>query len=579
MTPQEFQAKYGVPVNRSSDFKNPDVRATRGYEASAFATATPAFQASETQAKKGNVFSRLTGLTEATDVLGRGIARSKVGNALIGGDLDASREFIDAPSRGEMTGALMQTGATIASPAIAPAGLPAMMAAGGLLGYTYDVGGDLIEGESLGKTLTPGVATAAGVIAPPVIKGITAGVSSLIGRTAAQQVPRVTSGLSDAVETGVMATKQAGEEVASRVGRVASRSVEGIQTAAKKAQRVKQVPPSAKPAVRANINNEIVDLATKSNPQTKQAMREMVQIAEKGTGKAGTGPSSVAADKAVEQLNLITQAKRDIGAKIGEASRNLPQAQNISTAPPVQALDGVLSQNGIIKQADGTFLFQNKSITPEQQKVVQNLYKLATQDQTLSAQQIHQMDQLFSKLQRQASVIDKVDNIFLEVPTADGTTKANIFKVFRDVFGKQLDELSPDMRALNSEYRKLTNLVDDIESGIARTSGFESLAGDNFAESGIRQMFGRGVRSPELVKLYDIMDGTSRSLGYDGPRADDLYQFAIELNRVYPENIGPTSFEGGISASLSNILGKLSGAGKITPADEQVAIRALVGLK
>lgn len=579
MSPQEFQSKYGVPVNRSSDFKDSQVRASVGYETSMFAPTQPSFDAANTQAKKGNMVTRLLGLNPAVDVFSRGIARSKVGAALTGGDVEASREYIEAPTGKEFAGAAMQTAATALAPAIAPVGLPAMMASGAALGYTYDVGADLIDDKSIGQTLTPGAATVAGIVVPPILKGVSAGVSSLIGRTATQQVPRVTSGLLDAAETGVMATKQAGEEVVGRVGRVAKRGVEEIQSAAEKAQRIKAAPENVRPAIRANIDREIVDLATKSNPQTQQAMRQMVEIAEQGTGKAGTGPGSVAADKAVEQLKLITKAKRDIGTKIGEASRSLPQAQNINMSTSVESLDKILMQNGIIKQVDGSFVFNNKSITPEQKKVVENLYKLATEDQTLSAQQIHQMDQLFSKLQRQANVIDKVDNIFVEVPTADGTTKANIFKVFRDVYGKQLDELSPEMRALNTEYRKLTNLVDDVESGIAKTPGFESLAGENFAESGLRQIFGRGVKSDQLAKLYDIMDSTSRSLGYDGARADDLYRFAIELNRIYPENVPPTSFEGGITTSLANVLGKLTGAGKITPADEQAAIRALVGLQ
>lgn len=580
MTEQEWQEKYKQPATQlDKPLTDPQARSTAGFFTGISLPAQPEFQAAEAQAKKGNMFSRLLGLTDATDILGAHIARSRVGNRLIGGDLEASREFIEQPTRQQTTGALFQTGATIASPAIAPVGLPAMMAAGGALGYAYDVGADMIAEESLGETLTPGLATAAGVVAPPIIKGIAAGVSSLIGRTASQQVPKVTSGLVEPIETGVMAARQAGEEAVSRVGRVAQRGQQAVTEAADKARRIAAAPKNVRPAIRVGIADDVVELAIQANSQTKDAMRQMVQIAQQGSKRAGEGPGQVAADAAVQQLRVIESAKRDIGAKIGEASRSLPQAHNIDIRPATEALDSVLSQNGIVRQADGTFIFQNKSITPEQRKVVENLYRLATEDQTLSAQQVHQMDQLFSKLQRQANVIDKVDNIFVDVPTPDGqVTKANIFKVFRDVFGKQLDELSPDMRSLNQEYRKLVNLVDDIESGIAKTPGFETLASDNFAESGLRQMFGRGVKSEQLVQLYDVMDTTARSLGYDGARADDLYRFAIELNRVFPETVPPTSLEGNLSTSLMNTLGRIAGAGRVTPADEQAAMRALVGL-
>jgi hypothetical protein len=579
MTAAEYKKKYGVPVN----FNMPEdqlVKAAHGFQTSIFSPAEPSFEAASKKAKGGNMVTRLLGLNEASDVFGAHIARNPLGAALTGGNVDASQEFIEKPTAGQTAGAVLQAGAAIASPAIAPISMPGMMVAGGALGYSYDVGSDMIAQESLGKTLTPGIATAAGVIAPPVLSkaiGVSAGVASLIGRSATQQVPRLTRGLGALGEGVANVARQGADETASRIGRAFSHGAESVSDVAEKAVKMKKAPANARPAIRTGIEDEVIELATKSNPQTREAMREMVAMAEQGTGKAGTGPGRVAADKAVEQLHLIEGAKRDIGAKIGEASRNLPQAQSIDMSRTLQTLDDVLSQNGIIRQADGSFTYTNKGITPEQKKVIENLHKLATEDSVLSAQQIHQMDQLFSKLQRQSNVIDKVDNIFLEVPGPDGQTKTNLFKVFRDVFGQQLDELSPDMRALNSDYRKLTNLVDDIESSIAKTPGFESLPmNDNYAEAGLRQLFSRGQKADQMVDLYEIMDSTSRSLGYQGARADDLYSFALELNKIYPDNVPPTSFEGNIMSAAGQIFRKLTQAGKVTPKDQQKALSKLL---
>jgi hypothetical protein len=113
------------------------------------------------------------GLSDATQTFGDLIARSRAGAAITGTDVEANRANIAAPTGKEIGGAVLKTGAAVASAALAPASLPTQMVVGGGLGYAYDVGTDLIADSSLSDTLTPGVGTAVGVGAPVALKGFT----------------------------------------------------------------------------------------------------------------------------------------------------------------------------------------------------------------------------------------------------------------------------------------------------------------------------------------------------------------------------------------------------------------------
>jgi hypothetical protein len=132
-----------------------------------------AIESVKTNPKFANQFTNLLGLGDATQVFGDAIARTKAGAAITGTDVNANREFIEAPTAGQLGGAALQTAAAAASPAIAPIGMGASMLAGGALGYAYDIGSDLVAQKSMGETLTPGMGTAVGVVAPPAAKALT----------------------------------------------------------------------------------------------------------------------------------------------------------------------------------------------------------------------------------------------------------------------------------------------------------------------------------------------------------------------------------------------------------------------
>ena len=567
--------------------------------------------------------NNLLGLDKATQTFGDAMIRTRLGsrlltpenasenNASMGvSDLEVNRENIAQPTRAQFGGAALQSGATIASPLIAPVSLPAQIAAGAALGYAYDVGDDLVEQKTTAEVLTPGLATGIGAVAPPVLKGLgrlfqrpaTDGVERLgagfdipqgaaqgaaptqptgavpeLGAPTAQSTPQTPVGGGNVVGQTV-------EDIFDRVSRTGERLGNSVRDQATRADRLASAAPNVREAIKTGVDDVTIDLFTNGSPQTQAAMREMLEIAETpATARPGVRPTKVSEDAAVQQYSLIDQQRRAVGQQIGELSDSLGRDSVIDMNPAQRAMRDVLRQNDITAMTGGELRFGNKSITPEQQTVVKKLYDLATQDTNLSPKQVHQMDQLFSRLQRQSRVIDKVDDIFVKVQVADGETRTvNLFKVFRDIYGKQLDNVAPEMRELNSQYRKLSNFTEDLEGSLVKDSRFETLAGQEgtqLAEAGLRKMFGESQFAKDYANLYNSMDELSRTLGYEGARADELYYFGNKLRDYYPDTIPETGLRGNISASIQDMIGNVMGAGKANVDDQQRALRQMFGME
>lgn len=62
MTPQEFQKAFGTSPFTVDKINDPQVKAAQGFDVLSTLSANPAFQASEKQAKKGNIFNQLGGI-------------------------------------------------------------------------------------------------------------------------------------------------------------------------------------------------------------------------------------------------------------------------------------------------------------------------------------------------------------------------------------------------------------------------------------------------------------------------------------------------------------------------------------
>lgn len=535
------------------------------------------------QASGAPLANRVTdalGLGGATQVFGDLLARQSIGTDV---PKEVTQEFIEAPTGREIVGAALQTAAIpagfVLTGGTSVAGQAAMGAA---LGYAYDVGADLIEGSSTAQTLTPGVGTLVGAGAPLAIAGAGKLFNMAYGGATQQAISQALpeSGVAQAVKQTPVpgATQQTVEDVAMRGTRAVRRGQEFVESQAAKAARIAAAPEPVKQAIRANVDDVVVDLVQNADPQTRNIMREMVEMAEAPkTGRAVPNPTAKAGDVAVDQYTTVTKARQAIGKQIGELSDSLPVAQNIDNTPAIAQLDDTLRANDIQLGADGNLQFNNLSFTPQQQQAIQELYDVATSRQTLSAKQIHQLDQLFSAMQRQKQLVDNVGSIYIDTPNG----KENIFATFRNIYRTRLDDIAPEFRELNKQYAQYTNMVESIEGSLIKSKDFSDLIapdGGVYAEAGLRRMFGEGVNAQANADLYNALDTVSRANGYAGPRADELYYFGNKLRDIYPETIPETGLRKNISTSIRDVVSDVFDIGTATPQDQQEAIKALLEL-
>jgi len=519
------------------------------------------------------------GLEGATEVFGSLLARQGVNTNT---PKEITQKFVEKPTAGQVAGAALQTAAVPAGFALTGGSSAIGQATiGGLLGYAYDVGSDLVERKSATEVVTPGVGTVIGVTAPLAI----AGAGSLFnkaygipaGEIASQVLPE--SGVTQAIkETPVPnAITQTAEDIVIAGGRVIQRGQDFAQSQAEKAARIAAAPAPVKQAIRANIDSVIIDLAQNADEQTKVIMREMVERAETPkTGRVTPNPTAKAGDVAVKQYEAVTKARQNIGKQIGKLSDSLPAAKNIDNTPSIQKLNQTLQANDIVLDPVGKLQFGNLSFTQQQQSAIQELYDVATANQSLSARQIHQLDQRFSAMQRQKQLVDKVGNIYLDTPEG----KQNVFALFRNTYRTQLDDIAPDFRELNKQYAQYTNLVENIEGSLIRSKDFGDLIapdGSVYAEAGLRRMFGEGVGAQVNADLYNALDTVSRANGYTGARADELYYFGNKLRDIYPETVPETGIRKNISTSIRDVVGDVLDVGKVRPQDKQKALKKLLG--
>ena len=551
-----------------------------------------------------NKFTNLISLGDATKTFGDAVARSPVANLIQTPEQRNSAEInanvtgepvmsqqqigqqnIEAPTGKQLGGAALQTLATAASPAIAPIGLAAGIATGAALGYSYDVGSDLIAGANMQDTLTPGGATAVGAIAPPVLKGtmgllkkpveaIGRGLSNAVGIASMPKMPNMPDLNVPPVVSETVS------DIGSRIKKVTGNATGFVSDKVARAERIKSAPANVQPAIRTEIDDVIIDLAQNSDDATKTAMREMVNIAETPkTARPTAGAASVASDTAVNQYNVILSQKKNIGTQIGEMSDTLPTLKTIDVTAQQNTIVEVFKQNGITLGIDGKFVASdNFKVSDEQLNVLNKIFDKVTTSNNLSAKNIHQLDQWFSSTQRTARMVDKIEDMFIKVPTAEGQIDVPIYKFFRDTFGQRLDEVAPDnLRSLNQQYRQLSNLTEDIEGTLVKNSNLETLQSTDISNpSTLRRMFGEAQSAEEFRLIYNNMDATSRQFGYDGARADELYYFANKIRDYYPDEIPDTGLRGTVGSSVLDILGGVFNAGKVDAVDQRKALKVLL---
>lgn len=485
-----------------------------------------------------------------------GTALAKIGKN------DQEKNILDAeaPSLREVAGSALKTGSLLLPGASAGSSLLRVGTAGALGGYAYDVGENIQEGAgSPSEVLKPGIGTAIGAVAAPAAQ---IGVNTIVngasrGAKATKTVISDTAQtLSNKVSEHSIAggVKQMGEETVDRMPRFVGRVSEGIQEAFQRSERIKTAAPVIQKAIKSGLDDRIIRTVEQADEPTVKAFRQIVDLAQ-DTGttiKPKVRPESIAGKAAADQYKLIEKQKRTVGQSIGDAVKSLTQ-KNVKADMGVSfyQIDEVLKDNGIAVQ-NGRLLFSGK-FTPSERAKIQEVYTLAHEaGDVLTPSQVYDMDHLFSKLQRE-SRMEGIGDLRINVEGQD----MSLFRVIRDVYSNQLEHIAPEIRKLNSQYRNLATLTDDIEDSIIKSGGFESSKGVDaaeFAQTNLRRLFSDAQSAADYRAIYDEMDAISRKLGYSGARADDLAAFAIEMRKLFDSSVPATSFQGGIRGAISTVL-------------------------
>lgn len=369
------------------------------------------------------------------------------------------------------------------------------------------------------------------------------------------------------------------EDLAERIPRAIERVKDSAASSALRAEKIRTASPSIKKAYKVNLDDAIIETVDKADDATKQALKEVVDIAESPkTIGVKKQPSIVSGNLAAKQYDLITSQKDIIGKQIGDLTKSLSKTTKLNLDDSFNQIDDILTNQGITPVATktGTKLdFSGSSYTPAQRAKIQQLYDLATEGGTnLSPAAIKGKDKLFSTLKRESN-FEGVGDLIIETPTG----QKSMFQVFRDIYSKKLDTISPEVRTLNSKYRELSSIVDDIEDSIFKTPNFNATKAANpaeFAKVNMRRIFGESQSSPAFEAVADMMDKYSRGLGYKGATPKQVAAFAEYIRKLYPETIPETGFQGGIKMGLGDLAETAMKAGAPNLLDQRKALMELL---
>lgn len=400
-------------------------------------------------------------------------------------------------------------------------------------------------------------------------KGVTAGIDAT--------TDAITSGVRSVADSGV---GQISSDLASRVPRAFDRVKDTIAEAGVRANKIRTATPAVKNAMKSNLDERIINTISDSDDATLRAFSDVLAIAEESPNKIGPKrqPTIVGGELATQQFDLVNKQKEAIGQKLGDLTKTLSKTETINMQESFGQIDDILSNQGILPQytKKGVKLdFTGSEYTPAERTIIQELYNLASEGgDTRTPLQIREKDQLFSKLKREANFAG-VGNIIIETPEGP----RSMFDVFRDIYSNKLDTISPELRTLNSQYRKFAQLVEDTEDSIFKTPNFnvtKTADPAEFAKVNLRRIFGESQSSPAFEAVADAMDAAARGLGYKGAIPKQVALFAQEMRKLFPETIPKTGLTGVIKVGLGDIIETVSKVGAPNLTDQQKAVRELI---
>lgn len=374
---------------------------------------------------------------------------------------------------------------------------------------------------------------------------------------------------------------QKGKELVERVPRALGRAKEGIEEAAIKSEKIRKATPAVKEAIKSNLDERVINSVQEADADTLKGYKEMLDISSNPNKTLGAKvrPEIVAGRAAESQYKVIDKQRKIVGKQIGDAVDELSKTVKVKMEDGYKAIDDVLRGEGITSVIDekGSYLdFSGSRFTPAERTRIKELYSLARESgDQMTPSQVYKKDNLFSKLQREAK-FEGIGDIIVSTPDGD----KSLFKVFREIFSKKLDDVSPtDIRDLNKQYAKLRGLQDDIEDSIVKTGSYDaSKATDlaEFAQTNLRRLGSDAQSAAAYREIASKMDVIAREFGYEGAKPETLIDFANEMRRLFPDVVPANSLPGSIKTSIAGMAEKVLDAGIPNLSDQQKALIKMV---
>lgn len=413
-----------------------------------------------------------------------------------------------------------------------------------------------------------------------VVKDVAVNTVKKTGQLGKRIIDTTAKDLSGMSDSGIF---QSGKEIVERVPRALGKLKENVSEMNIRANEIKQATPEIANAMKSNLDDRIINTVSQADNETKKAFKNVLDIADESPKTIGAKkqPSLVGGELAVKQYDLINKQKKSVGEQIGEITKNLSKTEKINMQDSFGQMDDIIANQGITPYYTkrGVKLdFTGSKYTPAERTKIQELYNLAVEGgDNLTPLQIKNKDQLFSKLKRESN-FEGIGDLIVETPEGN----KSLFNIFRDIYSNKLDAISPEIKKLNSSYRNLSQITDDIENSILKTPNFNATKLTDqaeFAKVNMRRIFGEAGSSPAFEAVADIMDKASRGLGYKGATPKQVAEFAEYIRKLYPESIPKTGFQGGIKMGVNDIIEKVSKIGTPDLIDQRKALRELLKRK
>jgi len=286
---------------------------------------------------------------------------------------------------------------------------------------------------------------------------------------------------------------------------------------------------TAQTAVRDGV--DIADVKDISSiPRTPEVNKVIQTVKDYASGNKKVDPMEVIGEQTVKRFKELVKQKKEIGAKLGEASKTIgvltkPELQNgvIAKLKQVPGLEEIsLTPNGKLN-FKGTTLEGNISSTVADKKALQEAYDVATK--WGDGEKAHRFRQtLFENLGGKKKGLENITD-----------TQERGFEAIRSGLSDVIETKSPSYKKYSNEYRKIVNPIQALQKRLKTLDpNIEDLTDANLG-AGIlaRRITSTAASNADVRALLKELDSVGTTKGSSFKNTLDMQNMYNILNKYY----------------------------------------------